>query len=722
MPWSPLASRNRTAPQVTSIHLSLSRFELSAPRGPRDGPIVIRGDSVLGLLRGLNALALSTAWVPEVGRHCLALPQLPFAHAPRARWRGFMLDTARHFANLRQVEKLLDAMEVAHLNVFSWHITDAPSWPLELASWPELSRAGAFAPSATYSREAVEHVIAYAHARGIRVVPSIDMPAHVAAIGKAFPEAIVRPFKWEKIDEFGLNLTSPLVTALVTDVIDEVASLFPDTFLHLGGDEVKRSVMSHAEWTAFEDSVVARAVAAGKRPMLWQDALDTGALSRGAIANASAAGARAVVQSWKAWAHLGNAAVRKALAAQVDILVSHGWYLDFVETTIDAYRKSDVLGEAFELAQTAGTLTDAVLGGEMALWTERVDATNFVCRAWPRGLAIADLLWREPAGNATVAMMAAAGGLVATGLPDAAWESRRATGTPGHQCGRIPVDLQRRPGLPHPDAWTVAQLNIDAGGGDELQHLETWVRNHELDVLGLCELNQWEASMGTRAAEMGFPFYHIMPIPSGYHLGIMATRPISVVAELRQPGKPFQRGALHVRIEGIHYVVVHLHAHDAGARLAEVEALTTHLAATLADTAPLVVMGDFNTLSPDDDDGCEYSSSLVSTILSHNWTRLRLKYLNPDHTVAYAPYNKLAQFGLRDLVVHHSACEYTEPTAFGIDQIPPADTTLAPQMRVDYVVARGLDSSAACTIVRTNVTNALSDHFPTVCSLPRSIK
>jgi N-acetyl-beta-hexosaminidase len=135
-------------------------------------------------------------------------------------------------------------MSASKMNVLHWHIIDAPSFPLHLRSAPQLARHGAYSPLDTYSEKDIARVVAYAAARGVRVLPEIDMPGHAYSWGQGAPQAIVcsgaQP--WEEFcgePPCGqLDPTLPETYALVDAVIKDVADLFADAFIHLGADEV----------------------------------------------------------------------------------------------------------------------------------------------------------------------------------------------------------------------------------------------------------------------------------------------------------------------------------------------------------------------------------------------------------------------------------------------------------------------------------------------------
>jgi hexosaminidase len=109
---------------------------------------------------------------------------------PYFEWRGIMLDVARHFFPIATIEGLVDAMASHKLNVLHLHLSDAQSFPVALASHPELAEAGAFSAAETYSTADLRRLVQYAAERGVRVVPELDMPAHAAGIGMSHPELI----------------------------------------------------------------------------------------------------------------------------------------------------------------------------------------------------------------------------------------------------------------------------------------------------------------------------------------------------------------------------------------------------------------------------------------------------------------------------------------------------------------------------------------------------
>ncbi len=164
---------------------------------------------------------------------------------PRFPHRGLMLDTSRHFYPPAALIPLLDAMSAVKMNVFHWHLSDSTSFPLIVPN-TNLS-AGAYGRSQRYSRADVETVVNAATERAIRVVPEFDMPAHTA------PAWCVGEPGLCTSSGAAVNPASSRLYEVVEAVIAEVAGgdpLFPDEWIHLGGDEVALS-----DWT--DDSAVA---------------------------------------------------------------------------------------------------------------------------------------------------------------------------------------------------------------------------------------------------------------------------------------------------------------------------------------------------------------------------------------------------------------------------------------------------------------------------------
>jgi len=213
---------------------------------------VSAGDDV-GLFYGaVTAAQLLTGDVPG---HAAAAT---IEDTPRFRWRGLMLDSARHFQSMDEIKKLLDAMAQHKLNTFHWHLTDDQGWRMEIKRYPKLTEVGscrvplgdAGRNEATgeprrycgyYTQEQIREIVAYAAERHIQVIPEIDVPGHATAAIVAYPElgATDRPLAID--NQWGVfpNLfnTEESTLRFLENVLLEVIGMFPARYVHVGGDE-----------------------------------------------------------------------------------------------------------------------------------------------------------------------------------------------------------------------------------------------------------------------------------------------------------------------------------------------------------------------------------------------------------------------------------------------------------------------------------------------------
>ena len=123
------------------------------------------------------------------GRH---LPCVRIKDRPRFVWRGFMLDSARHFQSVELIKSWIDRMALLKLNRFHWHLCDDESWRLQIDKYPLLTEVSAWRTQdgkrygGFYTKDEAREIVAYARARGITVVPEIEMPGHCNAAIHAY--------------------------------------------------------------------------------------------------------------------------------------------------------------------------------------------------------------------------------------------------------------------------------------------------------------------------------------------------------------------------------------------------------------------------------------------------------------------------------------------------------------------------------------------------------
>ncbi len=188
----------------------------------------------------------------------IRVPALRIDDAPRFAWRGLMLDSARHFQSVEEIERLLDAMALHKLNTFHWHLTDDQGWRIEIKRHPKLTEIGGCRIPAGeagvdaktgqpkpycgyYTQQQIRDVVRYAAERQITVVPEIDVPGHAQAAIAAYPELGVLGSAPAVSNEWGVHRylfnTEESTFAFLENVLAEVTELFPGAYVHVGGDE-----------------------------------------------------------------------------------------------------------------------------------------------------------------------------------------------------------------------------------------------------------------------------------------------------------------------------------------------------------------------------------------------------------------------------------------------------------------------------------------------------
>ncbi|HEX8734595.1 MAG TPA: beta-N-acetylhexosaminidase, partial [Pyrinomonadaceae bacterium] len=196
----------------------------------------ITAPTTVGAMRGLETFLQ----LLEASSSGFYFPAVSIQDKPRFPWRGLMIDSARHFQPMEVLKRNLDAMAAVKLNVLHWHLTEDQGFRVESKKFPELHRMGS--DGLFYTQEQIREIINYAAERGIRVMPEFDMPGHATSWLVSHPEigSAPGPYKIERqpgIFDPTLDPTNEKTYKLLKEFFKEMAALFPDNYMHIGGDE-----------------------------------------------------------------------------------------------------------------------------------------------------------------------------------------------------------------------------------------------------------------------------------------------------------------------------------------------------------------------------------------------------------------------------------------------------------------------------------------------------
>lgn len=318
---------------------------------------------------------------------------------PRFTWRGLMLDVARHFQPLSVLKRNLDAMSAVKMNVFHWHLTDDQGFRIESKTHPKLHELGS--DGLYYTQEQIKEVVKYASDRGIRVIPEIDVPGHATAILTAYPEIASKEGVYE-IERYSgifnptLDPTNEKTYEILADVFGELAVLFPDTYVHIGGDENEGKhwdenlkiqkfkkendlKTNHDLQTYFNIRLEEILKKNGKSVMGWEEIMTDKMPTT------------ALIHSWKGvneGVEAGSSLVKAAKRGYQTVL-SNGYYIDLMQPVSEHYLVDPMPANNL----LTNDEKKKILGGEATMWSELVTPLNIDSRLWPRTAAIAERFW-----------------------------------------------------------------------------------------------------------------------------------------------------------------------------------------------------------------------------------------------------------------------------------------------------------------------------------------
>jgi len=373
------------------------------------GKITLAAPTDIGAEHGLETLyqLLTPA---GSGFYC---PVVEINDAPRFKWRGLMIDVARHFIPFEVLKRNVDAMAIVKMNVLHLHLSDDEGFRVESKVYPKLQENGS--NGLFYTQDQLKELVNYAHDRGIIIVPEFDLPGHCSSILAAYPFLASYPadykparrYKLDTVKNLNLGKIMQLINQTPTPTIDptkestyvffdkffkEMGSIFPDAYLHVGADENNGVAWEqNPDITAFMKTKAMKstddlqayfvkrlhdiAQKYNKRIIGWEEAFN------------ATVPQDVIIQKWKP-AAATDTLVKSVIAHNNQVIISAGYYLDMYFPSYIHYLTDPVPANLSPAAAGQG-----ILGGEAAMWSELVDGGNEEIRVWPRTAAIAERFW-----------------------------------------------------------------------------------------------------------------------------------------------------------------------------------------------------------------------------------------------------------------------------------------------------------------------------------------
>ncbi|MDB6058660.1 MAG: hypothetical protein JWO95_2504 [Verrucomicrobiales bacterium] len=409
--------------------------------------VVIRGQAA-GVFYGIQTLlqllppqiysqhpATNTAWTA---------PCVYVQDTPRFSWRGWMIDSARHFFTKDEIKRYLDAMAIHKLNTLHWHLDDDTAWRIEIKKWPLLTQVGAWrngidfglnSRSSTafndagkyggfYTQDDIREIVIYATQRHITIVPEIEMPGHSLAALTAYPQfgcgcSTCQNGPYGNLDVVNSNGSGvfcparPETLAFLQDILSEVTDLFPGQYIHIGGDEV-----TYYNWARhqldidlgnslgigttqqyqgyFAQRIANFAATKGRTIIGWSELFNGGFVTN------------AVLMDW-----LTGTSSRATFAAtnggKAIMTPTSSCYINFLETSSTGKWISEppwqsgtvTLATAYAMnpipAALPAAYTNNILGVQGNCWAEYIPSrVDMEFRAFPRLCALAEVNWTAP--------------------------------------------------------------------------------------------------------------------------------------------------------------------------------------------------------------------------------------------------------------------------------------------------------------------------------------
>jgi hexosaminidase len=382
------------------------------------GKITISGKGG-GIFYGVQSLI---QLLPSTTTKPLLIPVCAISDEPRFQWRGLSIDVCRHFFTVDEVKKYIDVMAHYKLNVLHWHLTDDEGWRIQIDKYPKLTEVGSkiayYAKEGKfrkldnlvdggndgfYTKAEIRDVIKYAQDRFVTILPEIEMPGHSEAAIFAYPELGCQDSTGAKHRVRMLD-PSEYTFKFMEDVLTEVIALFPNQYVHIGGDEAemidwlksptavtlmrKEGLKNEKEVQSYFIKRIEKFLISKNKKLVGWDEILQGGLAESAT-----------VMSWQ-----GEAGGIEAARMHHHVIMTPLPYMYFDAPQADeqlepiGWNPPVTWQMVYNYEPQSSQLTPAeaayILGAQGNIWTEKIpNALHLQYMVFPRALAVAELAW-----------------------------------------------------------------------------------------------------------------------------------------------------------------------------------------------------------------------------------------------------------------------------------------------------------------------------------------
>ena len=395
--------------------------------------VVVKAKTNNGIFYGIQTLIqVIHSNSGEAGNRKISIPALRIVDKPVLEWRGMHLDVSRHFFDKEFIKKYLDILAAHKMNVLHWHLTDDQGWRIEIKKYPELTNLAAWRVDHTdkpwnyeveitndpgkklyggyYSQEDIREIVDYARQRFITIVPEIEMPGHSQAALTAYPhlscsgKPYVKPdVPFEFTDPYCAGNDSTFI--FLEDVLLEVMDMFPSEYIHVGGDEAKKTPWIHCSkcqalmkregltdvdqlQSYFIRKIDAFLEDHGRKLIGWDEILE-GGLAPGAA-----------VMSWRG----ERGGIRAAMSGHKVVMTPSGFlYFNRMQDVQDpdSPARGLQLQDVYQYNPVPENLAEEnrkfIMGVQACLWTENTQKPERAeLQLLPRLAALSEIAWTSP--------------------------------------------------------------------------------------------------------------------------------------------------------------------------------------------------------------------------------------------------------------------------------------------------------------------------------------